>query len=137
MYKIIIFTHDVLSRGLLETSRIVMGEQPEMETYSVTLGCNLDKLREQVKGSVEESEKRGQEVLVLTDLMYGTPFNMMAELQEGHQFFHVTGVNLPMLLEAVNRRGKGEEKLSEKTVGCLVEAAKESIFDCRKFLRGI
>ena len=42
MYKIIIFTHDVLSRGLLETSRIVMGEQPDIETYSVTLGCDLE-----------------------------------------------------------------------------------------------
>ena len=117
MYKIIIFTHDVLSRGLLETSRIVMGEQPDIETYSVTLGCDLEELRACVKNSIEHSEREGQEVLVLTDLMYGTPFNMMAELQE-----------------AINRR---QEPLSESTNGELVKAAKNSIFDCRKFLGAI
>ena len=134
MYKVIIFTHDVLSRGLLETSRIVMGEQPDIETYSVTLGCDLEELRACVKNSIEHSEREGQEVLVLTDLMYGTPFNMMAELQETHCFSHITGVNLPMLLEAINRR---QEPLSESTNGELVKAAKNSIFDCRKFLGAI
>ena len=36
-----------------------------------------------------------------------------------------------MLLEAINRR---QEPLSESTNGELVKAAKNSIFDCRKFL---
>ncbi|GAA6493653.1 MAG TPA: PTS mannose transporter subunit IIAB [Candidatus Bariatricus faecipullorum] len=131
MYKIIIFTHDVLSKGLLQTSRIIMGEQPDMETWSVEPGCNLDDLKEQVGSSLESSEKAGQEVLVLSDLMYGTPFNILVELQEKYQFCHITGVNLPMLLEAVNQRG--EEPLEQVTEN-IIKAGKESIFDCKKLL---
>ena len=134
MYKIIVFTHGSLAESLVRTSRLILGNQPDIETYCVEPGCNLEEMRNGVEQSIRRSNDSGQEVLVLTDLMYGTPFNMMAELQETHCFSHITGINLPMLLEAINRR---QEPLSERADGELVKAAKNSIFDCRKFLGAI
>ena len=48
MYKIIIFTHGTLSKGLLNTSSLIVGEQPEIEAFSVELGCDLQDLKEGV-----------------------------------------------------------------------------------------
>ena len=44
-----------------------------MEAYGLELGCDVDGLRNRIKESVQQSQTRGQEVLVLTDLMNGTP----------------------------------------------------------------
>lgn len=129
MYKIIVFTHGTLSKGLLHTSSLIMGKQPDIEFFSVELGCDLVDLKEQVIDSLKKAEDEKKEVLVLTDLMYGTPFNTMVELQKNHQFHHITGVNLPMLLEAINCRDEGT--LNDIT-DTIIEVAKSSIFDCRK-----
>lgn len=50
----------------------------------------MDGLRYRIKESILQSESRGQEVLVLTDLMNGTPFNTMMQLQGECGFSHFT-----------------------------------------------
>ena len=131
MYKIIIFTHGTLSSGLLNTSSLILGEQPEIEIFSVELGCDLLELKERVSKSLKEAEKEKKEVLVLTDLMYGTPFNTLVELQKNYKFYHITGVNLPMLLEAINSRNEGT--LAEVAENIL-NVAKTGIIDVQKLL---
>ena len=73
MYKIIVFTHGSLAESLVRTSRLILGNQPDIETYCVEPGCNLEEMRNGVEQSIRRSNDSGQEVLVLTDLMYGTP----------------------------------------------------------------
>ncbi len=131
MYKIIIFTHGTFSKGLLETSSLILGEQPKIEFFSVELGCDLSNLKDQVSKSLESAKKDQEEVLVLTDLMYGTPFNIMVELQKNYKFHHITGVNLPMLLEAINCRDTGT--LAE-VAGDIVDVAQNGIVDVQRLL---
>ena len=95
MYKIIVFTHGSLAESLVRTSRLILGNQPDIETYCVEPGCNLEEMRNGVEQSIRRSNDSGQEVLVLTDLMYGTPFNTMIQLEEECSFTHITGTNLP------------------------------------------
>ena len=40
MYKIIVFTHGSLAESLVRTSRLILGNQPDIETYCVEPGCN-------------------------------------------------------------------------------------------------
>ena len=129
MYKIIVFTHGTLSKGLLETSALILGEQPEIEVFSVELGCDLLDLKESVCKSLEKAEEEEKEVLVLTDLMYGTPFNTMVELQKKYKFYHITGVNLPMFLEAMNCRDTGTLK---EVVEDIIDVAKNGVVDVQK-----
>lgn len=94
----------------------------------------MDGLRYRIKESILQSESRGQEVLVLTDLMNGTPFNTMMQLQGECGFSHFTGVNFPLLLEVLNRR------MSQDMAGAvkgLEDVAKGSIYDCDAFLQQI
>ena len=57
MFKIILFTHGGLAAGMLDTSRLIMGEQEAVESYSVEEGCNIEELKEIVKSSIKSSEK--------------------------------------------------------------------------------
>lgn len=116
-------------RDFLNTSSLIVGEQPEIEAFSVELGCDLQDLKEQVSKSLKKAEEEGKEVLVLTDLMYGTPFNTMVELQKDYKFYHITGVNLPMLLEAINSRNEGT--LAEM-VENIIHVAKTGVVDVQK-----
>ena len=94
-------------------------------------GCNLEEMRNGVEQSIRRSNDSGQEVLVLTDLMYGTPFNTMIQLEEECSFTHITGTNLPLLIEAINRRlldgnsrsfcrigGHGQGRIVDSHVSC-------------------
>ena len=129
MYKIIVFTHGNLSKGLVNTSSLILGEQPDIENFSVELECDLTNLKEQISKVLEKADQYKTDVLVLTDLMYGTPFNIMVELQKKYKFHHITGVNLPMLLEAINCREYVD--LDDVTTK-LVEVAKKSVIDVTK-----
>lgn len=134
MFKIILFMHGKLAEEFIRASALVFGEQKEMEAYSLELGCDVDGLRNRIKESVQQSQTRGQEVLVLTDLMNGTPFNTMMQLQGECAFSHFTGVNFPLLLEVLNRR------MSQDMAGAvkgLEDVAKGSIYDCDAFLQQI
>ena len=131
MFKIILFTHGGLAAGMLDTSRLIMGEQEELESYSVEEGCNTEELKERVKSSIKESCERGEEVLVLTDLMFGTPFNITVQLQDECHFSHITGANLPILLEALNRRADSDLKSAMEG---LVDTARECMKDCSMLL---
>ena len=134
MFKIILFMHGNLASEFIRASSLVFGEQKDMEAYGLELGCDVDGLRERIRTSIVDSADRGQEVLVLTDLMNGTPFNPMMQLEEECSFRHFTGVNFPLLLEVLNRRMS--QDLASAIVG-LDEVARRSIYDCDAFLSQI
>ena len=127
MFKIILFMHGNLASEFIRASSLVFGEQKDMEAYGLELGCDVDGLRERIRTSIVDSADRGQEVLVLTDLMNGTPFNSMMQLEEECSFRHFTGVNFPLLLS---------QDLASAIVG-LDEVARRSIYDCDAFLSQI
>lgn len=134
MFKIILFMHGNLAAEYIRASAMVFGEQEEMEAYGLELGCDVDGLRARIRESILESRKKGQEVLVLTDLMNGTPFNSMMQLEGECPFRHFTGINFPLLLEVLNRR------MSQDLAACaggLEHVAKNSIYDCDVFLEQI
>ena len=68
----------------------------------------------------------------LADLLGGSPSNVASlNLKKGRKFHALTGVNLPMLLEAlINREGKSLEELVE----ACIEAGKTGINHINKVL---
>ena len=99
--KIVILSHGNLADALAESSRFIINEaeaplslcldESGIETFSKKLKKLLDSLT-------------GEHVLFLCDLNHGSPHNqLMLELLEYQgkmEWAIVTGVNLPMLLQA-------------------------------------
>ncbi|MCX7177901.1 MAG: PTS fructose transporter subunit IIA [Proteobacteria bacterium] len=59
----------------------------------------------------------GAGVLILTDIFGATPSNIALKLMQPKYVEGVAGVNLPMLLRALNYRERDMETLLAKTVG--------------------
>ena len=108
MIGIVIVTHSQLGDALIGAAEFIIGSRPEsIESVSIDLSENAEKLR----GKIDRGIKKvmGQEgVIILTDMFGGTPSNLSYSfLEEGH-IEVLSGVNLPILIQAVNMRKKME-----------------------------
>jgi PTS system mannose-specific IIA component len=108
MIGIVIVTHSQLGDALIGAAEFIIGNRPEsIESISIDLSENAEKLR----GKIDRGIKKvmGQEgVIILTDMFGGTPSNLSYSfLEEGH-IEVLSGVNLPILIQAVNMRKKME-----------------------------
>lgn len=104
MFKIIILTHGTLASGFINAAELIAGKQDHVETYSVFGDSDLDEIKSELLESIKKSNEENMEVLVLSDLMFGTPFNITIGLLDQCSFQHLTGFNLAILLELLTSR---------------------------------
>ncbi|MGK0551576.1 PTS sugar transporter subunit IIA [Enterococcus faecalis] len=95
--QLVIATHGFLAESLAETSKMIIGEQAHLHVICLKAGMNLSIYQQNLKEIVEQYIEHG--VLVMVDLLGGTPFNTLISLLEDERVSFVTGVNLPMLLD--------------------------------------
>ena len=108
MIGIVIVTHSQLGEALIGAAEFIIGRRPEsIESVSIDLSESAEKLREKIaRGIKKVKEQEG--VIILTDMFGGTPSNLSYSfLEEGH-IEVLAGVNLPILIQAVNTRKKME-----------------------------
>jgi PTS system mannose-specific IIA component len=108
MIGIVIVTHSQLGEALIGAAEFIIGSRPEsIESVSIDLSENADKLREKIaRGIKKVMDQEG--VIILTDMFGGTPSNLSYSfLEEGH-IEVLSGVNLPILIQAANMRKKME-----------------------------
>ena len=106
MIGIVIVTHSRLGDALIGAAEFIIGNRPEaMESVSIDLNENADKLRTKIARGIKKVQ--GQEgILILTDMFGGTPSNLSYSfLEEGH-IEVLSGVNLPILIQAASLRDK-------------------------------
>ena len=64
---------------------------------------------------------------MLTDLFYGSPFNVVLSLMSEYDLYHVTGINLPLMMEVVMGRYAG--KSAQQLCRDLLKAAPDTVKD--------
>ncbi|AJH01656.1 PTS mannose transporter subunit IIAB [Clostridium beijerinckii] len=123
MIGILIVTHGKFSEEILKSAELIVGKQDKILTLGLHHGDSVEVLGDKVKESIKLLED-GQGVLVLVDLLGGSPYNVVAlnsNKISDVKFKCITGVNLPMLLEAITMREAYE--LEELTVNCMEAGA--------------
>ncbi|MCK5419393.1 MAG: PTS fructose transporter subunit IIA, partial [Desulfobacterales bacterium] len=111
----------------------IIGKKPEaLVSVSIDLSESADVLRAKIAEGIK-TVRSEDGVLILTDMFGGTPSNLSYSfLEEGH-IEVISGVNLPILIQAVNIRKKMElNKLAVK----LEEFGKKSISLASGILKG-
>ena len=106
MIGIVIVTHCQLGEALIGAAEFIIGSRPaSIESISIDLNENAEKLRNKISQGIKNV--KGQEgVLILTDMFGGTPSNLSYSfLEEGHVEV-LSGVNLPILIQAASMREK-------------------------------
>lgn len=106
MLGIIIVTHGKLGEILIETSEIILNSKPEaVVSVSINLAENVEKLRQKIESAIK-SVNGNKGILILTDMFGGTPSNLSYSFLEEGRIEVISGVNLPVLLKAINLRNK-------------------------------
>ena len=106
MIGIVIVTHSLLGDALIGAAEFIIGHRPEaMESVSIDLSENADKLRTKISREIKKVQGK-EGILILTDMFGGTPSNLSYSfLEEGH-IEVLSGVNLPILIQAASLRDK-------------------------------
>lgn len=131
MIGIIVMTHGSFSEEIIKSCELIAGPAERIAALKLSRNDNIDDLNRDFVEKLKELDD-GDGVLVLTDLLGGSPSNIASlNLKKGGKFHTLTGINLPMLLEAlINREGKNLEELAE----ACVEAGKIGINHINKVL---
>ncbi len=104
MIGILIVTHCQLGDALIEAAEFITGERLENTIpVSIDLNESADGLRKKIARAIT-NVKMEEGVLILTDMFGGTPSNMSYSFLEEGQVEVISGVNLPILIKALNSR---------------------------------
>ncbi len=128
--KIILVSHGRFSEGLKDGVQMLLGPQEDIEAFSLAAEEPPTALGARLAAALLPEDESN--VIFFTDLYFGSPFNQVVDLSRTHDLYHVTGVNLPALLEAVVARGSGQS--CEEVVEAAMAASEGSIRDVRKLL---
>ena len=133
MIGIVIVTHCHLGGALIDSAGFILGEKPEaLLSVCIDITKNVDKLREKIAEEIKKVRRDGG-VLILTDMFGGTPSNLSYSFLEERRVEVISGVNLPILINAINKRKDME---LDKLASYLVEHGKKSIQLASGILKG-
>ena len=130
MIGILVVTHGNLGRELIRSGEIIVGQQEQVESLGLFHNDSVSELQQKIKEKYTTLDQ-GKGVLILTDIFGGSPSNSIAFVLQDQHYACVTGVNLPMMIEAMlNRDESSLEELREK---CL-QVGREGVKDLRAIM---
>lgn len=116
MVGILIITHGNLGAGLAESAFHILGKTwDNLATLSVDKSEDPD-LKLAAARSLVSGLNRGSGVLVLSDMLGGTPSNIASRLICPGEVEAVSGVNLPMLVRALSYSQQALDVVVSKAV---------------------
>ncbi len=122
MINIVLVSHGDLGDALIQATEMITG--PIEHLFSVPLLPDESPEGFEKKLATTLREIEGQEMLVLIDLLGGTPYNVAARYVLKGNVECVTGVNLPMLLELVTSR---DNVSLPELAGVIAQVGREAI----------
>ncbi|CDG17430.1 PTS mannose transporter subunit IIAB [Xenorhabdus doucetiae] len=122
---IMIGTHGAAAEQLLRTTEMLIGEQENVSYIDFVSGENADTLFEKYNEKLKSLDT-GQGVLFFVDTWGGSPFNAANRIVlDKDNYEIVTGVNVPMLVEAFMCRD--DDPSMEELVSVALETGREGI----------
>lgn len=116
MIGILIITHGALGETLIQCASHVIGSRPlRVQSLPVTGRGDPEALLKQARQAIHEVDD-GSGVLVLTDMLGGTPSNVAARTVAPGRVEAVAGVNLPMLIRVLTYRHQSLGSAATKAV---------------------
>ena len=105
MIGVVVATHGKLAEEMIRTAEAVVGPLERVVPLSVV--ATSPDLRGDLKAAIGRVDQ-GDGVLLLTDLLGGSPTNLCVSFLAERQVEVVTGVNLPMLMKLAHIRDKND-----------------------------
>jgi PTS system N-acetylgalactosamine-specific IIA component len=120
-FQIVLVGHGKLAAALLSSAELICGPIESIAAVGLHAHETPEHFADAIRATLVPGERR---ILVLTDLLGGTPHNVAAAIAaRDPRIVCISGVNLPMVVEAV----VGMESLDELAVRRLVDASRDAI----------
>jgi PTS system mannose-specific IIA component len=133
MISIVVVTHGGLAEELVHTVQIIVGSQPALFPVCLQEHEGIEDLQRKLLAVLPPTGAAPEGTLVLVDMFGGTPSNVALALAQSLPLRVITGVNLPMLLEAVTHRTPSTLTALAELVA---EKGRRSVFDANELLKG-
>jgi len=112
MVGILVISHGNLAEALISSAEFIVGNLDRIRGVPVWPKDQEKEVKDRIQKKLAEVDD-GEGIVVLTDVLGGTPTNISLSCFENEKVEVVTGVNLPMLLAlSSNRKGKTMEEVS-------------------------
>ncbi len=111
MTGIVLVTHAGLGESLRHQSEVILGHMVQLTTVSIDYSADPDQALVELVGALTISADASG-CVVLTDLPGATPHNLAVRAAETRSMPVVSGLNLPMLLKAINHSDKPPHELA-------------------------
>ena len=116
MVGILIVSHGRLADALISSVQSLVGNLEKIKGVPIWSRDREDEVKHRIQKEIAEVDD-GDGVVILTDILGGTPTNLSLSFLEDEKVEVVTGVNIPMLLTLASYR-KGR---SLREIGSLVK----------------
>lgn len=121
MYEVLVVSHGTLAKGFNEATKMILGSEIN---YLGLDDDGIEIFHERLKEKIEAIKDKNKKVLILADLFGGTPFNKsLYEASSDSDVRVISGINLPMLIEAIMREKSNIDEVALE----IVESTKDSI----------
>lgn len=105
MVGVLIVCHGAVASSLIRSAELFFGDLEKVESIDYDLNSGVDWLKTSIEAAI--FRLGGEKVLILTDLLGGSPTNISVELIKKNKNLELfTGINLPMLLEILFNRAR-------------------------------
>ena len=126
---IIIASHGEFAAGIHQSGQMIFGEQEKVQVVTFMPSEGPDDLYAKLNAAVDSFDA-DDEVLVLADLWSGSPFNQASRVageRTDRAFAIITGLNLPMLIQAYTERLMDANAGVEKVAASIIKEAKDGV----------
>jgi PTS system N-acetylgalactosamine-specific IIA component len=125
-FRIVIAGHGTLPGALLTTSELICGPIADITAVGLAATDSPDRYADALRGAIGRDHRR---VLVLSDLLGGTPFNVASAIaRRSPRIVCLSGVNLAMTVEAALADGDLDDALVER----LLETGRSGIVETER-----
>lgn len=131
MVGFLLLSHGDLSIGVLSACDCIMGVPEKTMAITLAIEDDITKFHEQLVETINELDD-GDGVLVMVDVLGGTPCNQCSILLKEKKIEILTGLNFPMIVAAYESRIQGNN-LQEIKKYCM-NWAKEGVISVRERL---
>ena len=114
MRKIVIATHSMMAKGLKDTLEFIIG--PQKSLLAITAYIDSDYSINQEIEQLFSDLASDDELIVTVDLLGGSVSNAFSEQIDKDNFYLISGVNLPLLLELCLSGEQDTKKLIQKAM---------------------
>ncbi len=118
MIGILVVSHGRLAEALISSVQFLVGNLKRIRGISIWPRDKKEEIQDRIQKGIHEVDE-GDGVVILTDLLGGTPTNLSLSIPGNKNVEVVTGVNLPMLLTLASYR-------SGKSLGEIGKLVKKS-----------